>query len=1355
MARYLRDCTQFILESGDTAEEQIAAFAALQAQSPRKFRDLTDFLFLSPRARALVKPKVFARYLDDTQKMSQDRVTEVLLCGSDNDCRSLLKGAKESSRQGLIDFLSKDLVAGFTFKQPRKYPDINRCVLVLLNTSAADYVKAEAFFAKWHKKDPTVFWSSFRKEVGFAIDPKVCAQLQQLYSETAKTNGVSPSGEYCPVCGAPMQVRERRMDGDTTCINGHTTATSMWSSDPDNIKQALNSYRYSTSTSYRPTGINDGVFKQTGMNSGELFMPYKFTPQQLADYNLLEFVPVETIVNAFVEKHGGFSNVPDAGLPKAVEALYRENRWSMVDPLPTKVISAIIALSKLEPKEIDPLFSEFVKSGWNYDPVTNTVTAKFYGADVCVEKDELTGYLLRYDSQGERSREGFPKVTSYPDAVQYADAAVLKTFLNRLQLDLQALGWKVFSNDTRVPMPLSFVLAQTAVKATTFDVAYESANAQLVTHSSGQNLDVIPLDKRRAYDTMELAMRIDHLTAKPVPLTMRSVNVEGVSYALLRTIGTDTTYELAVTDSSGRTVQPVNDMGYIKRHLDALDEYKKTGKRATFVRDKVQDYSGIVPGYVTFSKVLDGKDIVGAVFGLPNVKSAGCVKGYVATDWGTTTYPADVFEKFNTNGTELTYEGRATEISLTDKSYGEFSVFKRGDDFYYLNAVLHSVVLSAMSEAPDERYYLGENYISIYDDRRHLGAIALVRNEIIDNMLEESYASSTTTQASDIAEMSPSEKARVFVNDSELLKQYSHIDGVLTKADFRTLINTARAEFTAHGEQVAKRGVYQDVSEESLNAFSRKFLALLNDYKVDPYLAKSLLSSVSTERVSLSEILAAAKKSGVIGVPNPKQVKLVARFSDNSNRETKVLELHGENTNAALLVSGGNVVPYSSLLSLYEANYRGFLDKRQVEGVELNAYVRATVQPTPLDTRYFMNPAKSGFDNFSQMKAIVAVIDKSTSGLFALGSAEDALPTEPDAFEKCTFREVYDVTDTSAEYEDWMLEWMKRPNSFVLFPVTEPALRYYLAALRQDTYWWEAPIYECTEEALKPVDFLQVLRLLSQVEVSLFAQGSSYTPDDIAKNTFYVPSVTGEQVRVRKLAGAYCNGSQVLMQTKGNGSAYIYPIILVHIKNGVYMEHAMPQLEREYRAAGSLTEQDTVAVSSPQWMRFVRVVARAGGFLPYCKLLAASLLGNTGSLSKNLNTLLGNEAEWSRAANNTVADREKQRVQNAVLEKEAADRAEAQSREEVENATKDFLQGKQVDAKYFEKLMYVHNIETHPRTLGWIRNNLHSFSTGNVQVQHGAKVPDSFWELRDKLAQAVVELHDMESYLDNLPTKTK
>jgi hypothetical protein len=250
--------------------------------------------------------------------------------------------------------------------------------------------------------------------------------------------------------------------------------------------------------------------------------------------------------------------------------------------------------------------------------------------------------------------------------------------------------------------------------------------------------------------------------------------------------------------------------------------------------------------------------------------------------------------------------------------------------------------------------------------------------------MEESYASSTTTQASDIEAMSPSEKARVFVNDSELLKQYSHIDGVLTKADFRALINTARAEFTAHGETFAKRGVYQDVSEESLNAFSRKFLALLNDYKVDPYLAKSLLSSVSTERVSLSEIRAAAKKSGVIGVPNPKQVKLVARFSDNSNRETKVLELHGENTNAALLVSGGKVVPYSSLLSLYEANYRGFLDKRQVEGVELNAYVRATVNPAPLDTRYFMNPSKSGFDNFSHMKAIVAVIEQNTRGLFSL-----------------------------------------------------------------------------------------------------------------------------------------------------------------------------------------------------------------------------------------------------------------------------------------------------------------------------------------------------------------------------------
>ena len=65
-----------------------------------------------------------------------------------------------------------------------------------------------------------------------------------------------------------------------------------------------------------------------------------------------------------------------------------------------------------------------MKSGWNYDRVTNTVTAKFYGADVSVEKDELTGYLLQYESLGEISREGLPKVTSYPDAVQYAEAAV-------------------------------------------------------------------------------------------------------------------------------------------------------------------------------------------------------------------------------------------------------------------------------------------------------------------------------------------------------------------------------------------------------------------------------------------------------------------------------------------------------------------------------------------------------------------------------------------------------------------------------------------------------------------------------------------------------------------------------------------------------------------------------------------------------------------------------------------------------------------------------------------------------------------------------------------------------------------
>jgi hypothetical protein len=55
MARYLRDCTQFILESGDTAEEQIAAFEKLKTTSPRRYDDLLAFVSLSPRARVLIK----------------------------------------------------------------------------------------------------------------------------------------------------------------------------------------------------------------------------------------------------------------------------------------------------------------------------------------------------------------------------------------------------------------------------------------------------------------------------------------------------------------------------------------------------------------------------------------------------------------------------------------------------------------------------------------------------------------------------------------------------------------------------------------------------------------------------------------------------------------------------------------------------------------------------------------------------------------------------------------------------------------------------------------------------------------------------------------------------------------------------------------------------------------------------------------------------------------------------------------------------------------------------------------------------------------------------------------------------
>lgn len=83
MARYLRDCTSFILNSGDTAQQQLESFRTLTG---KQAEDLHDFLLLSPRGRALVKPDALNAFVSAKAKRpDQDRLVQVLLCGSDDD----------------------------------------------------------------------------------------------------------------------------------------------------------------------------------------------------------------------------------------------------------------------------------------------------------------------------------------------------------------------------------------------------------------------------------------------------------------------------------------------------------------------------------------------------------------------------------------------------------------------------------------------------------------------------------------------------------------------------------------------------------------------------------------------------------------------------------------------------------------------------------------------------------------------------------------------------------------------------------------------------------------------------------------------------------------------------------------------------------------------------------------------------------------------------------------------------------------------------------------------------------------------------------------------------------------------
>lgn len=88
---------------------------------------------------------------------------------------SCLRGGKESIAT------HAQFPAGWSlssqFVTAKKYPDLNRCALVLMTTNAADYVQAEALLAKYYaKKNVPIGCSTKRCNVAYLFrSPASCS----------------------------------------------------------------------------------------------------------------------------------------------------------------------------------------------------------------------------------------------------------------------------------------------------------------------------------------------------------------------------------------------------------------------------------------------------------------------------------------------------------------------------------------------------------------------------------------------------------------------------------------------------------------------------------------------------------------------------------------------------------------------------------------------------------------------------------------------------------------------------------------------------------------------------------------------------------------------------------------------------------------------------------------------------------------------------------------------------------------------------------------------------------------------------------------------------------------------------
>lgn len=83
---------------------------------------------------------------------------------------------------------------------------------------------------------------------------------------------------YCPICGAPGVGRERRMDGNDMCSNGHTYKSSLAVNDANPIKGPLP----------RPKNTNPVLsFIDEYLCHGGFFNPELMSPEKVRDLIML------------------------------------------------------------------------------------------------------------------------------------------------------------------------------------------------------------------------------------------------------------------------------------------------------------------------------------------------------------------------------------------------------------------------------------------------------------------------------------------------------------------------------------------------------------------------------------------------------------------------------------------------------------------------------------------------------------------------------------------------------------------------------------------------------------------------------------------------------------------------------------------------------------------------------------------------------------------------------------------------------------------------------------------------------------------------------------------------------------